>query len=185
MSLSGLPQRSPVAETKTNLIEVPKNMLECLREVKVLNKQQNGDELYMNSIENLLPTPTSVKMAIFESFARQNITDAETDLIPEVYKFIDTNLGILADSSLRIILSDSLKAVFSKLVLQCRDVGGTLFFVAGSDEAYICTARLLGASVKLIQTEAVDSFKLTEKVATEAFTSSDKDEDEDENEDLR
>ena len=172
-------------ETENNIVKAPSRILECLKNAGALNKEQGPGEIAMNSIENLLETPTSVKMAIFESFARQNITDAETDLIPEVYKFIDTNLGILADSSLRIILSDSLKAVFSKLVLQCRDVGGTLFFVAGSDEAYICTARLLGASVKLIQTEAVDSFKLTEKVATEAFTSSDKDEDEDENEDLR
>ena len=174
MSLSGLPQRSPVAETKTNLIEVPKNMLECLREVKVLNKQQNGDELYMNSIENLLPTPTSVKMAIFESFARQNITDVETDLIPEIYKFIDIKFGIPVNSSSEIILSDSTKAIFSKLVIQCRDVCGTLFFVAGSNEAYIYAAKLLGACVEIIHTKADDSFKLTEKVVMEAFGSSDK-----------
>jgi methionine S-methyltransferase len=128
----------------------------------------------MNSIENLLETPTSVKMAIFESFARQNITDAEIDLIPEIYKFINTKLGIRADPSLQIILSDSSRSVFSKLVLQCRDVGGTLLFVAGSDEAYIYSAKLLGASVKLIQTEAADSFKLTEKLAAEAFTSAEK-----------
>ena len=174
MSLSGLPQRSPVAETKTNLIEVPKNMLECLREVKVLNKQQNGDELYMNSIENLLPTPTSVKMAIFESFARQNITDVETDLTPEIYKFIDIKFGIPVNSSSDIILSDSTKEIFSKLVIQCRDVSGTLFFVAGSNEAYIYAARLLGACVEIIHTKADDSFKLTEKVVMEAFGSSDK-----------
>lgn len=169
-----MPQRPPLEEREANLIKAPETMLQCLKEAEALNKEQGSDELCMNSIENLLPTPTSVKMVIFESFARQNITDIETNPVPEIYKFVNTKLGIPADSFSEIILSDSSKALFSKLVTGCRDNGGTLFFPAGSNEAYIHTARLLGAHVKIIQTQVDDSFKLTEKLAAESFTSSDK-----------
>lgn len=168
------PQRIPMKEAEAHFIKVPTKTLQCLREAESLNKEQGSDGLCMNSIENLLTTPTSVKMAIFESFARQNITDMETNPTSEIYKFVNTKLGIPADTSSDIILSDSSKALFSKLVTGCRDNGGTLFFPAGSNEAYVRAARLLGADVKIIETKADNSFKLTESLVTESFAGSDK-----------
>lgn len=164
-------QRIPMEETEAHFIKVSTKTRECLAEV---DTEEGSDALCMNSVENLLPTPTPVKMAIFESFARQNITDVETNPTAAIYKFLNTKLGIPADSSSEVILSDSSKALFSELAMGCRNNGGTFFFPAGSNAAYIHSARLLGADVKIIETKADTSFKLTTNLVTDCFADSDK-----------
>lgn len=164
-------QRPPVQETKANFVEVSEELLQYLREDELLNTKQVSDVTHMDVMENLLPIPASVKMAIFEGFARQNITDVEMDPVPEIWKYVDTKFGIPAHSFSEIILSDSITVLFAKLVQACIENDGTLLFAAGTRQTFISVARLLGANVKIIQTDVKDYFKLSEKVVADSLAS--------------
>ncbi|KAH7295337.1 hypothetical protein KP509_27G043100 [Ceratopteris richardii] len=158
------PNRIPMEEAD-HFIKAPVRTLESLVEAKSSTREAS-DRTDVNSIGSLLVTPTSVKMAIFESFARQNITDIKTNPTAEIQRFLKVKLGIKSDSLSNIILCDNSKVLFSKIALMCRDDGGTLFFPYGSNEAYIYAAKLLGVGFRMIQTQADKGFKVTEDIIT-------------------
>lgn len=168
------PKRIPLKEAEGHFIKPPARTFECLKEAELSDEEQRSDGTHANSIDNLLVTPTSVKMAIFESFARQNISEVEMNPTSEIYRFVNTKLGIPADFLSNLVLSDNSKALFLKLAVGCRDNGGILFFPFGSNEAYIHAAKLLGVNVKMIETVAETSFKVTEDLISEIFATSDK-----------
>ncbi|MCO5578031.1 hypothetical protein L7F22_031869 [Adiantum nelumboides] len=168
------PKRIPTKEAEAHFIKVLPKTLECLGLADTSFKEQGSEEASMSSVENLLTTPISVKMAIFESFARQNISEMETNPTTEILRFVKLKVGIPTEFSPKIVLSDSSKALFSKLAVGCRDVGGTLFFPAGCNEAYIYAAKLLGMDVRIIETRPETSFKVTESIVGEAFAASEK-----------
>ncbi|KAI5072948.1 hypothetical protein GOP47_0013054 [Adiantum capillus-veneris] len=168
------PNRMPLKEAEAHFIKVPAKTQECLEMSELSIEEQGSEGAFTSSVENLLATPKSVTMAIFESFARQNISEMETNPTTEMHRFVKGKVGIPADFSSNIVLSDSSKALFSKLVVGCRDNGGTLFFPVGSNEAYIYAAKLLGVDVRMIETRAETSFKVTESIADETFATSEK-----------
>ncbi|XVF75102.1 hypothetical protein PTKIN_Ptkin13bG0161100 [Pterospermum kingtungense] len=139
----------------------------------------NNAELFISENENylihmdvdqwFLPTPSPVKAAIFESFARQNMAESEVDVTPSIMQFVKSNYGFPTDSSTEFIYSDSLQALFSKVVLCCVHEGGTMCFPYGSNGNYVSAAKFLKANIVNIPTNLEEGFKLTEKILNKSL----------------
>ncbi|XP_039004641.1 methionine S-methyltransferase-like isoform X2 [Hibiscus syriacus] len=143
--------------------------------ISVLNNAElsiygDGNSLIHLDVDRwFLPTPSPVKGAIFESFARQNLTESEIDVTPSIKQFVRSNYGFPFDSSTAFIYSDCLQALFSKLVLCCIDEGGTMCFPAGSNGNLVSAAKFLKANIVNIPTNSEEGFKLTEKILNKAL----------------
>ncbi|KAK5830795.1 methionine S-methyltransferase-like [Gossypium arboreum] len=137
--------------------------------ISVLNNAElsiSGDEdslIHMDVDQWFLPTPSPVKAAIFESFARQNMGEFEIDVTHSIQQFVRSNYGFPIDSNTVFIYSDCLQALFSKLVLCCIHEGGTMCFPAGSNGNHVSAAKFLKANIVSIPTNSEEGFKLTEK----------------------
>ncbi|KAF3440661.1 hypothetical protein FNV43_RR18945 [Rhamnella rubrinervis] len=123
----------------------------------------NSSLIHMDVDQSFLPVPSSVKAAIFECFARQNMAESEIDVTPSIKQFINSNYGFPIDSRTEFIYGDSSLALFNKLVLCCIQEGGTFCFPAGSNGNYVSAAKFLKANIVKIPTNSEDGFKLTEK----------------------
>ncbi|XP_076937153.1 methionine S-methyltransferase [Bidens hawaiensis] len=118
--------------------------------------------LHMDVDQIFLPTPTPVKAAIFESFARQNVTESECDVTPSLRQFIKNTYNFSVEHNAEFIYADFPLAIFNKLVLCCIEEGGTLCMPAGSNGNYVSAAKFLNISIVSIPTRAEVGFKLTE-----------------------
>ncbi|KAF7801260.1 methionine S-methyltransferase [Senna tora] len=124
---------------------------------------ENGSLIHMDIDQSFLPMPSSVKASIFESFARQNMNESETDVTASIKHFVKSNYGFPTDSCTEFIYAENSKALFNKLVLCCIKEGGTLCFPAGSNGNYVLAARFLKASIVTVPTDVNVGFKLTAK----------------------
>ncbi|XP_054801837.1 methionine S-methyltransferase-like isoform X2 [Prosopis cineraria] len=124
---------------------------------------ENGSLIHMDCDQSFLSIPSSVKASIFESFARQNVTESETDVTPSIKQFVSRNYGFPTDSSTEIIHAENAKALFNKLVLCCIKEGGTICFPTGSNGNYVSAAKFLQASIVTVPTGVSEGFKLTGK----------------------
>ncbi|XP_035830566.1 methionine S-methyltransferase isoform X1 [Helianthus annuus] len=122
--------------------------------------------LHMDVDQIFLPTPTPVKAAIFESFARQNVTESECDVTPSLRQFIKNAYNLSVEHNAEFIYADFPLSLFNKLVLCCIEEGGSLCMPAGSNGNYVSAAKFLNANIVSIPTQAEDGFKLTEKQLT-------------------
>ncbi|KAK2665889.1 hypothetical protein Ddye_004463 [Dipteronia dyeriana] len=130
---------------------------------------QNSSLIHMDVDQSFLPIPSPVKAAIYESFARQNMSEAEIDVTPSMKQFIKSNYGFPVDSNTELIFADCSQALFNKLVLCCTLEGGTLCFPAGSNGNHVSAAKFLKANIVNIPTNSEEGFKLTEKTLTGAL----------------
>ncbi|XP_052206046.1 LOW QUALITY PROTEIN: methionine S-methyltransferase [Diospyros lotus] len=134
-----------------------------------ITETDNSSLVHMDVDQSFLPIPSAVKAAIFESFARQNIAEAEIDVTTSIRQCIKRNYGFPTVSETEFIYADCPLPLFNKLVLCCIQEGGTLCFPAGSNGNYVSAARFLKANSVIIPTESDVGFKLTEKVLTKTF----------------
>ncbi|KAF5202915.1 Methionine s-methyltransferase [Thalictrum thalictroides] len=121
----------------------------------------------MDVDQSFLPVPAPVKAAIFESFARQNMIEAETDVKTCIQQFIKSNYGFPSDLCAEIIYADSPLSLFNKLILCCIQEGGTLCFAAGSNGTYVSAAKFMNANIVSVPTSAETGFKLTGKILSD------------------
>ncbi|KAI5448731.1 mitochondrial metal transporter, variant 2 [Lathyrus oleraceus] len=131
-----------------------------------IDEVENGSLIHMDVDQIFLPVPSPVKAAIFESFARQNMSESEIDVTPSIKNFVKSNYGFPIDSRTEFIYADNSKAIFNKLVLCCNKEGGTLCFPAGSNGNYVSSATFLKADTVTVPTDASAGFKFTEKTLT-------------------
>lgn len=82
----------------------------------------------MNMGENRLPTPTPVKRFAFESFARQNISEAESDPRPEILEILQQRLGARPERAYEVHLGDGVAPLVARLLAACAEEGGTLLY---------------------------------------------------------
>ncbi|XP_047942467.1 methionine S-methyltransferase-like isoform X4 [Salvia hispanica] len=128
-----------------------------------VNESDEFPVVHMDVNQIFLPITTPVKASIFESFARQNISDSETDITSGIREMISTSYGFPSDSNSEFIYADSTVALFNKLVLCCIQEGGTLCFPTGSNGNYLSAAKFLNAKIANIPTNPEVGYKLTEK----------------------
>lgn len=124
---------------------------------------EDSSLLHMDVDQIFLPTPTPVKAAIFESFARQNVTESECDVTPGLKQFIKNAYNLSVEHTAEFIYADFPLALFTKLVLCCIEEGGSLCMPAVSNGNYVSAAKFVNANIVSIPTQAEDAFKLTEK----------------------
>ncbi|KAG2312508.1 hypothetical protein Bca4012_027053 [Brassica carinata] len=138
-----------------------------------LSVTESGDTslIHMDVDQSFLPVPRSVKAAIFESFVRQNVSEAEVDVNPSIKQFVTSNYGFPTKSSTGFVYADGSQALFNKLVVCCAQEGGTLCLPAGTNGKYVAAAKFLKANVVNIPTESSDGFKLTGTTLTKALES--------------
>lgn len=132
-----------------------------------ITEAENSSLIHMDVDHSFLPIPSPVKAAIFESFARQNMVESETDVNPSIKQFIKSSYGFPSDSSTEFVYSDSSHALFNRLILCCIQEGGTLCFPAGSNGNYVSSAKFLNANVMCIPTSSEVGFKLSDKALSE------------------
>lgn len=131
-----------------------------------LTGTNDSSVLHMDVDQCFLPVPAPVKAAIFESFSRQNMIEAETDVKICIQNFIKSNYGFPSDSGAELIYADTTLSLFNKLILCCIQEGGTLCFAAGSNGTYVSAAKFMKVNVANVPTSADTGFKLTGKALT-------------------
>jgi len=117
----------------------------------------------MDVDQNFLPIPSSVKASIFESFARQNITDTETDIQLGLHQLLKSSYGFVTDNSSEFIYGNYPLALFNRLVLCCVQEKGTLLFPSGTNGNYISAAKFMNAKMTFIPTQLEQGFKIVPK----------------------
>ncbi|KAJ7559331.1 hypothetical protein O6H91_04G079600 [Diphasiastrum complanatum] len=164
-------QRPPSKEAPSGFIRFCESAVLAMDKAELSNfPLQPTDPIRMDLDENCLPFPSAIKMVVFEGFARQNISDSETDPRPEIMQFMTSKYGVSSsEKTTELILSDSCMSLFTKLVLACVQEEGTLFFITPSNGTYVSAAVFLQAKVKKIATQSVDGFKVTAKLLDEAL----------------
>ncbi|KAL1331890.1 methionine S-methyltransferase-like isoform X1 [Arachis hypogaea] len=134
-----------------------------------INGVESDSVIHMDVDQTFLPVPSPVKGALFESFARQNMSESEADVNTSIKNYVKSNYGFPTKSGTEFIYADNSKALFNKLVLCCIKEAGTLCFPAGSNGNYVSSARFLKADTVIVPTDANVGFKFTEKALTKVF----------------
>lgn len=148
----------------TQFIDIPGIALSTLGEAELESDDSSTKNvIHMDLDENALPTASAAKVSLFEAFVRQNITDIETDPKPEILQYLNVKFGYPTSHVKDVVLSDSVTALFSKLVLACVEENGTLCFPMGANGAQVSAAKFFKASVKQVPTEASAGFKLSDR----------------------
>ncbi|XP_076892842.1 methionine S-methyltransferase-like [Bidens hawaiensis] len=165
-----LPDRRPPGEREaedvksSDMIGFASSAVSVLSQSELSVKEtEKPSILHMDVDQIFLPTPTAVKAAIFESFARQNVTESECDVTPNLKQFIKNTYNFTVDHTAEFIYADFPLALFNKLILNCIEEGGSLCMPAGSNGCYLSAAKFLNANIVSIPTQPESGFKLTEK----------------------
>lgn len=119
--------------------------------------------IHMDVDKSYLSVPSCVKASIFESFARQNIIESETDVRSGIQHLIESCYKFSTDNSSEFVYGDTPLALFKKLVLCCIQEEGTFLFPSGCNGNYMSAAKFLRANVVTIPTQYEDGFKFSGK----------------------
>ncbi|KDP40898.1 hypothetical protein JCGZ_24897 [Jatropha curcas] len=134
-----------------------------------ITEEEKSSLIHMDADQSFLPIPSTVKAAIFESFARQNMAESEVDVTPSIKQFIKSNYGFHTDNNTEFVYADFSQALLNRLILCCIQEGGTFCFPAGSNGNYVSAAKFLKANILSIPTDSASGFKLTDKLLNEAL----------------
>ncbi|XP_021746464.1 methionine S-methyltransferase-like [Chenopodium quinoa] len=143
-------------------------------ELSISEDDKKYSLIHMDVDQSFLSMPSPVKAAIFESFARQNLSESETDVTNGIRQFIKTRYGFPTNNSTEFLYSDYSLGLFNKLLLSCIQESGTLCFPAGCNGNYIAAAKFMKANIVNIPTQADVGFKLTASVLTKVLESVEK-----------
>jgi methionine S-methyltransferase len=119
--------------------------------------------------ENTFPTPQSIKVKLFESFVRQNISPSEVNPEVEISKHLQERFGIENAPSDCFVLAGGVAPLFASLVERCALEGKTLLFPQGTYGYFVAAAEFFGAKYRFIETKRENAFKLTPRVLHEAL----------------
>lgn len=117
-----------------------------------ITETPNCNLIHMDVDQSFLPIPSPVKSAIFESFARQNMSESEIDVTASIKQYIKSNFGFPFHTNTEFIYADCSQSLFNKLVLCCILEGRTLCFPVGSNGKYVSAAKFLKANIVNIPT---------------------------------
>ncbi|MBL4863128.1 MAG: aminotransferase class I/II-fold pyridoxal phosphate-dependent enzyme [Crocinitomicaceae bacterium] len=110
--------------------------------------------------ENELPSSKHVKVAIFESFVRQHLTDDEINPSQEIRSIIKERFGIHTENE-KIHFGNGVAPLFAAVVKACKAQNGTILFPEGAYGYFFATAKFYNVPVKIIKTEYDHSFKVS------------------------
>ncbi|PIN24059.1 Methionine S-methyltransferase [Handroanthus impetiginosus] len=164
------PQRNDEKTRASNVNGFSSSTISILDHAELsVNESDDSPLVHMDIDQSFLPITEPVKASIFESFARQNITESETDVTYGIRQLISGTYGFPSGNNTEFIYADCTAALFSKLVLCCIQDGGTMCFPAGSNGNYVSAAKFLNAKIANISTSPEVGYKLTKKILTGAL----------------
>ncbi|KAL5704794.1 methionine S-methyltransferase [Ranunculus cassubicifolius] len=165
-----LAQRESPNAVSNDLIGFCNSATSVLNEAELsLTGSNNASLIHMDVDQSYLPVPAPVKASIFESFARQNMVEAETDVKTSLQKFIKSNYGFPTNGCEELIYADTPLSLFNKLVLCCIQEGGTLCLSSGSNGTYVSAAKFMKAKIVNVQTSSDTGFKLSGHTLTDSL----------------
>ncbi len=136
--------------------------------IKINRLPIDNNTIRLDYGENTLSSPESVKPIIFESFARQNISLAESLPDNQVLKLLTSRFG-LGNDNCRIIYGDGVAPLFSGIIQFCAESGITMVFPSGSYGYFVAVAKFYSTEIKFIETKIEDYFKITPKALSKAL----------------
>ncbi|XP_065870237.1 methionine S-methyltransferase [Euphorbia lathyris] len=176
-----LANRHPPAEREceksksVNAIGFASSAISVLNDSELsISEEERSSLIHMDTDQSFLSIPSPVKGAIFESFARQNLAESETDVTPSIKQFIKSNYRFPTDNNTEFIYADFTQSLFNRLILCCIQEGGTFCFPSGSNGNYVLAAKFLKANILSIPTDSGSGFKLTDKALNEVLGTVDK-----------
>ncbi|GAB2278246.1 mitochondrial metal transporter [Dionaea muscipula] len=145
------------------MIEFASSAVSVFSNAELMSNADNISSLiHMDVEQSFLPIPSAVKAAIFESFARQNFSESETDVTSSIQQFMKIKYGFSTNGIMEFVYADCSFALFNKLVLCCTQEGGTFCFPAGTNGNYVSAAKFVRANVVKVPTQSDAGFKLTD-----------------------
>lgn len=161
-------EREPAEVIPKEMIGFSKSAMSTLKGAEFFIPFEESGVIHMDLDRSFLPVPAAVNASIFESFVRQNITDAETDVRSSIQQLVKDSYGFQADGS-EIIYGNTCLALFNKLVLCCMQEQGTLLFPLGTNGHYVSAAKFVNANTLTIPTKSDSGFKIEPKVLADAL----------------
>ncbi|KAF3784310.1 Methionine S-methyltransferase [Nymphaea thermarum] len=125
------------------MIGFTKSAITAFNDVELfVNRTKDTQLIHMDVDHSSLPIPLAIKGAIFESFARQNMTEQETDVGEEIQLFINENYGFVMHNASEFVYGDCPLALFNKLILcVLKKVEPSVFLLAAMET--ICLQQSL------------------------------------------
>jgi methionine S-methyltransferase len=139
--------------------------------IQAPNSTNSSTIIHMDLDLNFLPLPSVVKASIFESFARQNLAESETDVGSGIKQLVKSRYGYPIDALSDIICGNSCLALFNKLVLSCINEKGTFLFPMCSNGHYMSAAQFMKCNTCTIPTKEENGFKLLPEALRDALKS--------------
>ncbi|MBZ0112235.1 MAG: aminotransferase class I/II-fold pyridoxal phosphate-dependent enzyme [Thermoanaerobaculia bacterium] len=118
----------------------------------------DADTVRMDYGENSLASPTRVKEALLEAFARHQVSEEEADPTAEIRSWAQLSLGTTADYW---IFGHGVAPLFAGIARGAAEFGETMLFPTGAYGHFVATCQLLGVEAKIISSERRDQFKWT------------------------
>ncbi|URD82721.1 Ferric reductase like transmembrane component [Musa troglodytarum] len=116
--------------------------------------------IHMDVDQSFLPIPSAVKASIFESFARQNMVESDTDVRFGIQQLVRNSYGFPCDGFSEFIFANSQLALFNKLIRCCIQEKGTLLFPLGTNGNCVSVAKFMNANILTVPTQSELGFKL-------------------------
>ena len=158
---------------KKNFVSISADAEAAFRHPAIVGErlaQQSANAIRLDYGENCLPAPESLKRALFEAFARIQLSREETDPAPEIVETVRARFGLESPLGLHVALGDGVAPLFSQIAEHCARTGGTLVFPAGAYGYFIAAARFHGAKVVVASSRAEDQFKVTPQAIRSTLT---------------
>lgn len=154
--------RRECADTKSaEMIGFARSAASALNDAELsIGDTNDTTMIHMDVDQSFLPIPSAVKASIFESFARPNMVESETDVRSGIQLLVMNSYGFSCDSSSEFIYGNSHLALFNKLILCCIQEKGTLLFPSGSNGNYVSAAKFMKANIMTIPTNSEVGFKI-------------------------
>jgi methionine S-methyltransferase len=128
--------------------------------LEALHLPLDAQSLRLDYGENELPSPKALKAALFESFVRQNITEAESDLEKDIKLFLEKRFGIVAEKKATLYYAGGVAPIFSEIARKAAWAGKTLIFPQGAYGYFYATAQFYQAEIQELPTSAINQFKI-------------------------
>jgi methionine S-methyltransferase len=114
--------------------------------------------------ENCLPAPETFKVAVFESFARQNFSHEEVDPTPEIKQLLHQKFSINQKINAEMIFASGVAPIFAALAEICKEEGGTMIFPSAAYGYFIACCKFYSVPYKIINTSEENAFKINSEL---------------------
>ncbi|URE26999.1 hypothetical protein MUK42_05764 [Musa troglodytarum] len=153
-------EREGADRNSAKLIGFTSSAVSALNNAELFIVDQDNSLIHLDVNRSFLPIPSTVKASIFESFARQNMVESETDVRFGIQQLAMNSYGFPCGGSSEFIFANSHLALFNKLILCCIQEKGTFIFPSGTNGHCVSASKFMNANIVTVPTKSETGFKL-------------------------